>query len=72
MFLYGEQDVNLAQQSYSGLKNGKIKKKKSKHPEKNCFAVRMKWVSKIYKYRTNHWENGRANFDVRTTGRLLG
>ena len=45
MFLYPEQDVNLAQQSCSGFKNLKIKKKNVKNPGKNRFAVRMEWVN---------------------------
>ena len=40
MFLYVEQDVNLAWQSCSGLKNLKIAEKNvKKNPGKSCFAV---------------------------------
>ena len=44
MSLYVEQDVNLAKQSCSGLKNVKIKEKCKKNPGKNCLAVRIEWV----------------------------
>ena len=44
MFLYAEQDDNLAWQLCLGFKNRKIKKENFKNPGKNCFAVRMEWV----------------------------
>ena len=49
MFLYVKQDVNLALQSCSGLKNWKRKKKNVKNPGKHFFAVRMEWVKTAHK-----------------------
>ena len=47
MFLYVDQDVNLAWQSCSGLKNVKIAEKNVKNPGKSCFEVRKEWVNKL-------------------------
>ena len=44
MFLYVEQDVNLAKQSCSGLKNLKIAKNNVKSLGKSCFAVGKEWL----------------------------
>ena len=49
MFLYVEQDVNLAQQSSSGLKNFKIALKNVKNSGKRCFAVRKEWAKNFPK-----------------------
>ena len=45
MFLYVEQDVNLAKQLCSGLENLKIAWKKVKNLGKRCLAVRKEWVN---------------------------
>ena len=64
MFLYVEQDVNLAQQSCSGLKNVKTRKKMQKSgknllkkPPKNIMLdalCRMTWLY-INNNATEHW-----------------
>ena len=54
MFLYVEQDVNLAYQSCSGLKNFKIALKNVKNPGKSCFAVRKEWVKKFILHERGH------------------
>ena len=43
VFLYVEQDVNLAWQLCSGLENVKNSIEKCKNLGKNCFAVRNEW-----------------------------
>ena len=50
MFLYAEQDVNLAQQSCLRLKNFKIAQKNVENPGKSCFAVGKEWVNTLTTY----------------------
>ena len=45
MLLYVEQDVILAWQSCSGLKNYKNDIGNVNNPGKSCFAVRKEWVN---------------------------
>ena len=57
MFLYVEQDVNLAWQSCSGHKHFKIVSKNVKNLGKSCFAVRKERINNYFSLRMNEQAN---------------